>query len=1285
MNRKLLKLVFTLLLATGPGWGHAQIADWSTQLEPLSHTGATYTVTTPGQLAWLANQVNQGATTLKDTTILLANDIDLNGYNWIPIGETIKPGDTNTIKPCFSGSFDGQGHRISNMNVTIQTDGETAYGGLFGLMTNGGDIKNVGIISGSVHVTAKNTALAGAIVANMQNSGSIEQCYAFIDIYTEITDPADSQKNSPRSGGILGEYANSPRTGKEHIRYCYSTGQIKAIGTQAATQNGIVAGGIAGRLEDVTVEYCYTTGAIQTEGGDNPYAGGIAGHCSYATYIRNCYSEADVTATSTRAAACYAIAGGISGTLSRGQIENCYATGAIQAENRQATTDDSEVYAGGIVGDLFIGGNVGNNTTVSSTVRHCLALNKSLTATTNRGTSRVCLSKVVGGYNTYNTNTSLENNYASPATFVKGAMILTGKADDLNGANWTTRQLLTGQQPPAVFTDVNGWLTTDEKLPVLKASASASDALGAAVGMETASFEPEEIIVATAADFTVALALEKVSTLRLADATYTLTEPLTLTKPIRIAGNGASACSIRGTWTIAPEAQADITLEGLTLTEEESNEKTAVHLINVTKPVNLTLRHVEMLPQRPGSDSDRRALISLQETVTSSEIQLDSTTLYLTHNSQIGLYNQGAFCHFSMNHSRITSKEGVDNLSAIRGMLTKGAEDCTYTIDNSTLSVGNNFHYAIWTQTPKQHFIVDHSEIYGWAAFYMQGAHRVGGADGMTLKASHSTFTGVGKSGSSNGFGVIVFEATENSTVEFDNCTITNKIIGNTKDFGFIPPFVFQMGGAGSVTDRASLKPSSNCTISLKQCTVQNTAEETTPVFVGYFNVFGDSINGYLDYHKNKIEADAETRFLNQDGSNSLLIQNGDTIRNITKSLPTAIVRVDSIEEKVDGHTVSIPLYIPIAYPGDNILATGLKLTEALTQLNQPGAMPDSYIVPDGILIPCKDGYLATGEKEAKAHAERLTNAAVFHLKQETKLFTMQAVGNNRLVIATDTTWSDATHANRSVWVKAGVMLTVSTPMPLDTLFMEEGAQVKPEAAIEVKALQWLDSVPGGRWKAFGFPVSRADELEVTDWENTPVTVQSDPNQDGVWFAGFTQAPAFGYKSTFEPAGLIASEKNRLLRITSKAPLSLEEKAAPEAPSASHTFTLVANPNTFAMTLNQTAYILDEEGKNFERRENPVVPAFGSFVLADEQTTATLRSFELKGEVTTSNEVIPTAGYYVTTSAGTLTIHTAWPVEVWITNIHGQVFYKGKVSADGWQLAVPAGIYSVNGELFYVK
>lgn len=1252
-------------MAASIGWGHAQdAADWSTQTEPLEANGTTYTVTTPGHLAWLAHQVNQGKTTLKDTLIVLGADIDLAGYKWIPIGA-----DSGHY---FSGSFNGQGHQIANMTVDIQTESSQAFGGLIGLMAKGGDIDNVAIVSGSVSVTAKNAALAGAIVAQMENSGSIRHCSSSIDITTEITDPADSKENSPRSGGIVGNYFNTPRTGNKYILYCYSTGQIKALGTEASTSNGIIAGGIAGRLEDVTVEHCYSTGLIHTEGGDNPYSGGIVGHSSYRTLIKNCYSTADVTAISTRAATCYAIAGGISGTLSRAQIENCYATGAIRAENREVTTDGSEVYAGGIVGDLFVGGDIGGGTTWESSVHNCLALNKSLAAITNRPTSRICCSQIVGGYNTNQTSTSLENNYASIATLVNNATVLTGSAADLNGANWTAGELITGSTTVPVFTIDNGWLTVSDKLPVLKAGDSSQDALGGAEGLATAPFLPAEITVATAEDFTVALSLDNLSSIHLADGTYALSQPVVLEKPIAISGSSAGACTLQTTWTIQPATQAAITLEKLTLTEEESNTATDVAMIGLTRPASLTLRNIVITPEQPGS-SNRRAMLELTEAVTSSEITLDSTTIYLTKNNQIGFYNQGAGCDFTMTNSRITSQENVDNLSAIRGMITKGTEGCTYTIDHSTVSVGNNFHYAIWTQTPEQHFVINHSDIYGWAAFYMQGAHREGGADGMTLTASHSTFTGVGKEGPSNGFGVIVFEATAHSTLEFDNCMITNKIIDNTKDYGFIPPFVFQMGGAGTVTDRLSLKPSSDCSVTLKSCTVQNQAEKTTPAFVYYGNVFGDSINGYFDYNKNKITADAATRFLNQDGTPGFLVQNQDTLRNAAPSLAQAIAYQDGTN------------VIPIAYPGDAVAATETTLENAVSLLNAANALPAGYVIPDSILIRCKDGYLATGETAARAYAEQIPGTAVYWLKKENDLFTLQAVVLPRLTIAADTVWADNTYADRSVWIKAGATLTLETALPLDTVFMEKGAQLATQAGATARALQLIATLPGRRWEAFGFPVATAADMKITDLGNNALTVQPDPAQDGIWFAGFATAPAFTYKTTFEPAGLIAADKDSVIRVTTRASVSLQEKAEPSAPTGTSAFLLLANPNTADLALNQTAYVLSDDGNCFERKENPVIPAFGSFVLADEQTTATLRSLEFKGEIATGNEIIPTDGYYVTTLPGSLVIHTSKPIEVLITNIKGQVFYQGTVSTDAWQLALPSGIYAVNGQLFNVK
>lgn len=1258
MNQNLLKLLFITVMSASVGWSYAQTDNWSDHPEELSPTGNTYTVSTPGELAWLANQVN-GGNPLESVTIVLDNDLDLAGHNWVPIG---KDADTP-----FSGSFDGGGHTISNMNILIETSEPTAYGGLFGFVSKGGDLKNIGITSGSISVTALNEALAGAIVGNMVNSGSIENCYSTIDITTEITDPTNSKEYSPRAGGIVGNYTNSPRTGKEAIRYCYSTGVIRSLGTQAATTNGIVAGGIAGRIEDVTVEYCYSTGTIRTEGGDTPYAGGIIGHSSYLTHIQNCYSSADVTAISTRAADCYAIAGGISATLSRGIIENCYATGTITAENKAATTDGSEVYAGGIVGDLFVGGKVGNET-VTSTVRNCLALNKSLSATTNMPTSRVCLNKVVGGYNTNASNTLLGNNYAAIPTKVLDVNILA--TNDLNGANWTGDELIS-----SVFTDANGWLTNTGKLPVLKTSTS-SDALGGQTGMETASLlPPSEVTIGTAEDITAALNVDNIKSIRLANGTYELQDPLKINKSIDIIGSSPDACTLSIKCVISPTTPATITLQGLTLTEEESNTPTSLTMIEIKTPVELALRNVVIDPKQPGTD-DRRAMIELTDKVTSSTITLDNTTIYLTKNSQIGLYNQGGACDFRMTDSKITSKQNIDNLSAIRGMLIKGAPNSTYTIERSTVSVGNNFHYAIWVQTPEQHFTINNSDIYGWAAFYIQGAHREGGSDGITLEATKSTFTGVGKEGSSNGFGVIVFEATAHSSVNLEDCTVTNKIIEETKDYGFIPPFVFQMGGAGSVTDRLSLKPSSECTVTLTKCTIQNQAEKTTPAFIYYGNVFGDLINGYRDYNKNKVSIDTNTRFLNQDGTSSFLVQNHDTIRNATSSLPHAIAYQD-------GKNV-----IPIAYPGDVIKANGTTLQKALELLNEADAVPADYVLPDSILIECKGGYLVSSLSAANSYAGKLKDAPVFYLKRDKNVFSTQAAGDNRVTIAFTSTWNDAKYANRSVWVKAGATLKINAAMPLDTLFMEEGAQVKAEVDATVRTLQLVrDTIRANQWKAFGFPVENADQMAVTDSEDKAVEV-SDKSQDGVWFAGLGDTPAtFAHKSEWDVAGLIAAQKEQVITVTSKTTqvLSLKKKDEPSAPSGESTFTLIANPNTFNMTLSQTAYVLSDDGKYYERKENPTIPAFSSFILADAQTTATLRSFELKDDTPTANAVSPTSGYFVTTRQGVLVIHTSEPVHVTIATMKGQLLYNGTVSTDGWQLAVPAGIYAVNGELFQVK
>ena len=70
--------------------------------------------------------------------------------------------------PVFSGTFDGQGHTISNLKV----NGSLSRAGLFGLVTSSGQIKNL-VVSGSVTPSGE-VICAGGIVA--ENSGYIEGC-----------------------------------------------------------------------------------------------------------------------------------------------------------------------------------------------------------------------------------------------------------------------------------------------------------------------------------------------------------------------------------------------------------------------------------------------------------------------------------------------------------------------------------------------------------------------------------------------------------------------------------------------------------------------------------------------------------------------------------------------------------------------------------------------------------------------------------------------------------------------------------------------------------------------------------------------------------------------------------------------------------------------------------------------------------------------------------------------------------------------------------------------------
>ena len=199
----------------------------------------TYSISTAEELAKLATMTNNGLIGA-DTEFVLANDIDLNGINWIPIGDANLDGPGNTIPGSFyfEACFDGNGYSISNMTTTDIYD---SYVGLFGRVRNA-NIKNVellqinlmgrinvaGIVGHSTSsiidncvvkgiITASTTNLAGIIGNSVNNT--IKNCYSQVEI-----------SGAARIGGICGTFSS-----ESTIYNCYSNSQLTASRVEPET------------------------------------------------------------------------------------------------------------------------------------------------------------------------------------------------------------------------------------------------------------------------------------------------------------------------------------------------------------------------------------------------------------------------------------------------------------------------------------------------------------------------------------------------------------------------------------------------------------------------------------------------------------------------------------------------------------------------------------------------------------------------------------------------------------------------------------------------------------------------------------------------------------------------------------------------------------------------------------------------------------------------------------------------------------------------------------------
>ena len=293
-----------------------------------------YQIGTAEGLKWFRDKVNN-AKAKEETKIcaVLTANIDLKNEEWTPIG--IGEDTRNQDLP-YSGTFDGNGHTISGLNVNYGDKN----GGLF-CYVKSATIKNL-TVAGSVTYSSGDGIAYGGIVG-CADSSTIENCTNRCTVTGNLD-----------AGGIVGRSVDSDIIG------CANFGNISS-----PFRSGGICGIVTGQVDaygiDATIRDCYNVGMVSGR-----YAGGITGQSDSGNIdilIANCYNVGSLHGNDAT--------GEIIGDLSNPRcttIDNCYylptgnpaSTSDLVHVNRTDSKTAAE-FANGTVRKLLKDGERGNN------------------------------------------------------------------------------------------------------------------------------------------------------------------------------------------------------------------------------------------------------------------------------------------------------------------------------------------------------------------------------------------------------------------------------------------------------------------------------------------------------------------------------------------------------------------------------------------------------------------------------------------------------------------------------------------------------------------------------------------------------------------------------------------------------------------------------------------------------------------------------------------------------------------------------------------------------------
>ena len=323
---------------------------------PSQDEDGVYLIGNASQLLWFASKVNSGETGISGK---LTANIDLTSVeSWTPIG---------SLKQPFTGSFDGDGHSITGMSITFDSDDKSIgapYLGLFGYVKGTADkkaeIKNL-TLTGKLNITENyrnSYAYSGGLVGGAEY-------VSFTDVTVDVAVTA-KQGTAPYPWSYVGGFAGTVKNA-DFLR-CVNNGSVTSDGdyvsgfaalsekttyTSCMNNGAITArtkvGGFGAEVKSTKATDCGNTGAISlVEYGTGKQAiGGLFAEIRYGSALTRCYNTGAVTGD------CYV--GGLVGSVGSSSDATNGPSYIVDSYNSGAITGHSDKYycgIGGLVGKL---------------------------------------------------------------------------------------------------------------------------------------------------------------------------------------------------------------------------------------------------------------------------------------------------------------------------------------------------------------------------------------------------------------------------------------------------------------------------------------------------------------------------------------------------------------------------------------------------------------------------------------------------------------------------------------------------------------------------------------------------------------------------------------------------------------------------------------------------------------------------------------------------------------------------------------------------------------------